>query len=233
LYFDYKDAGKLEPEEIVEKKAENENKSKSVNTAQTKGQKESRRSGQYDTTIMNLSLKNGVDPFLVKSIIQAESSFIPNLTSPRGAKGLMQIMPQTWKDMGGATGMELDPYENISVGTRYLRTLFNQLFYPQIVVAAYNGGITRICSIVVYGEIRIFSSTPEAMKVINDASAKLYKMYQQDSKKDMTEYTNKMYDETQKYLANVSSGYRKFTRKAGSQQSIVVASGYKHVSSLG
>src|SRR6266480_4837651 len=62
--------------------------------------------------------RNNVDPDLVNSLILVESGFDPNAVSRKGARGLMQLMPQTAARMGVQNAM--DPAANVEGGTRYL-----------------------------------------------------------------------------------------------------------------
>ncbi|MEI9975187.1 MAG: lytic transglycosylase domain-containing protein [Ignavibacteriota bacterium] len=82
--------------------------------------------------------KYGLPRPLVRSVMAAESGFRADAVSPKGAVGLMQLMPQTAQDMG------IDPYDpaqNVDAGVRYLRDLLNKydggLFHA---LAAYNAG---------------------------------------------------------------------------------------------
>ncbi len=76
---------------------------------------------------------------LVKAVIATESNYNPSAVSERGAIGLMQLMPQTAKEM--YVDDPFDPVQNIYGGTRYLRVLVNQFDGDLVkVVAAYNAG---------------------------------------------------------------------------------------------
>ena len=87
--------------------------------------------------------KYGVDPSLVKSVIKAESNFNPSAVSPKGAKGLMQLMPSTAADMG--VGNIFDPEQNIDGGVRYLRYLLDNFGGDvELSVAAYNCGQGKV-----------------------------------------------------------------------------------------
>ena len=91
---------------------------------------------------------NNLDPALVKAVIAVESSFEPNAVSPKGALGLMQIIPETGARYGvvgekkrSAERVLLDPAVNIRVGARYLRDLLTLFGHDlTLALAAYNAG---------------------------------------------------------------------------------------------
>jgi hypothetical protein len=97
----------------------------------------------YTEIINNKCQKYGVDPSLVKAIIKAESNFNPNAVSPKGARGLMQLMPETANDMQVCD--IFDPEQNIDGGVRYLKFLLDNFAGDvELSVAAYNCGQGRV-----------------------------------------------------------------------------------------
>lgn len=93
--------------------------------------------------IEGLAKKAGVPPALALSVAEAESNFNPSAISPKGARGVFQLMPDTAKEMGVANID--DPIENINGGLKYLSTL-NQKYGGDVskVLAAYNAGPGRV-----------------------------------------------------------------------------------------
>jgi soluble lytic murein transglycosylase-like protein len=89
--------------------------------------------------IQAAATEHGVDPFLIKAIIKAESNFNPTAISPKGAQGLMQLMPATARDLQVAD--PFDPQANITGGTKYLRSLLESFGWDiELSLAAYNAG---------------------------------------------------------------------------------------------
>jgi soluble lytic murein transglycosylase-like protein len=79
-----------------------------------------------------------VDSALLMAVIDVESGGNPQAVSPRGATGLMQLMPGTGARHGASD--LFDPRQNIAAGARYLKQLINQFGDLQLVLAAYNAG---------------------------------------------------------------------------------------------
>lgn len=91
----------------------------------------------YDPIIRRLSAEHGVDPTIVRAVIQVESAYQPKARSRKGAVGLMQVMPATGRQYGIRNLW--DPTSNIRAGVTHLRTLLDR--YPlALALAAYNAG---------------------------------------------------------------------------------------------
>ena len=107
---------------------------------------------QYEELIIRYSEEHDLDPFLVKGLIQAESSFRPQVVSPVGATGLMQIMPSTGEWLAERMGISFDesdllnPAYNIRMGTYYLRLLLDMFEHQDTALAAYNAGMGNVGS---------------------------------------------------------------------------------------
>jgi hypothetical protein len=112
----------------------------------------------YDALIDDTARTHAVDPRLVKSVMLVESAFNPAAVSRKGARGLMQLMPETARQHG--VGNSFDPAENIRGGTKHLAYLLG-VFGSDLprVLAAYNAGETavqRYGGIPPYDETRLY-----------------------------------------------------------------------------
>jgi hypothetical protein len=95
------------------------------------------------TLIHRVAHHYGHDPQLLNAIIHVESRFNPEAVSPKGAIGLMQVMPATARRMGvdDPARALLDPGTNLRAGARYLRLLWDMFAgQPELAIAAYNAG---------------------------------------------------------------------------------------------
>jgi soluble lytic murein transglycosylase-like protein len=89
--------------------------------------------------IDTIARRHGVDPLLVRAVIRVESNFDPRAVSPKGAAGLMQLMPETAMRYGVEN--RFDPTQNVDGGVRYLRDLMAMFDGNlSLALAAYNAG---------------------------------------------------------------------------------------------
>ena len=104
----------------------------------------------YGEQIFAAARRHGLDSLLVASLVEAESSFLPRVVSPRGAVGLMQVMPVTERDVLErnpqlARGLLTDPDYNLRVGTTYLSYLLERFDGDlKLALAAYHMGPTKV-----------------------------------------------------------------------------------------
>jgi soluble lytic murein transglycosylase-like protein len=93
----------------------------------------------YDKLINEVARRHHVDTALVKAVIRAESDFVPGAVSPKGALGLMQLMPATARLRG--VWRALEPRENVEGGVTHLRYLLDRYSGNlRLALAAYNAG---------------------------------------------------------------------------------------------
>jgi soluble lytic murein transglycosylase-like protein len=104
-----------------------------------KGRTTLARKAGYEQVVDEVSRTYGLESALLHAVISVESSYNPKAVSPKGAAGLMQLMPQTAKRYGVADAF--DPRQNLNGGARYLRDLL-RLFNnnTSLALAAYNAG---------------------------------------------------------------------------------------------
>ena len=93
--------------------------------------------------IDNISDQHHLDPDFISSVIHAESGFNQRAVSPKGAQGLMQLMPGTASKLGVSNAF--DPRANVEGGTRYLSELLQRYNFDVVkALAAYNAGPQRV-----------------------------------------------------------------------------------------
>jgi hypothetical protein len=125
------------------------------------------RSPELIALVDDIATEHGVDPFLARAVIQAESAFYAKARSRAGALGLMQLMPGTAERFGVVD--PFDPRQNITGGVKYLRWLMDT-FQGQLthVVAAYNAGenaVARYHGVPPYAETQAY--VPRVLDLYN------------------------------------------------------------------
>ncbi|TET80987.1 lytic transglycosylase domain-containing protein [candidate division TA06 bacterium] len=97
----------------------------------------------YDSLIDECAARHNLEPSLIKAVIEAESNYDPLAVSPKGAMGLMQLMPETAEMLG--VDSPFDPEQNIEGGSKYLSELL-EVFQGRLdlALAAYNAGPTVV-----------------------------------------------------------------------------------------
>jgi soluble lytic murein transglycosylase-like protein len=105
----------------------------------TRPAEESQERERFEPMIQEHSTRQALRPELVRAVIQVESGFDPRALSPKGAMGLMQLMPDTARVLG--VNNPWDPAQNIRGGTLYLRQLLDRYDgNEELALAAYNAG---------------------------------------------------------------------------------------------
>ncbi len=146
---------------------------------------------RYESEIRAAARRNGLNPALVAAIVNEESGFDPGTTSPRGAVGLMQVLPSTAQEIAHTSGgvdfvlRDLQkPGVNVLYGSYYLRRLLDHYDGSELeAIAAYNAGETNVDRWVAaaraagrpfdvraigYGETRDYVGEVERLRAIYD-----------------------------------------------------------------
>jgi soluble lytic murein transglycosylase len=110
--------------------------------------------GAYEELIRTAAERHGLDVALIKAVIKAESDFDPNAVSPKGASGLMQIMPANFGPL--RIDDPFDPAQCIMAGSRHLRDLWERFRNWRLALAAYNAGAMAVDQ---YGDIPPYPET--------------------------------------------------------------------------
>lgn len=125
--------------------------------------------GRYDDLVLEYASKQALRPELVRAVIQVESGFNPRARSPKGAMGLMQLMPATARELGVVDAY--DPEQNIRGGTRYLRQLLDRYDGDErLALAAYNAGAGAVDRY--GGVVPPYRETREYVRKVNSVAAR-------------------------------------------------------------
>ena len=112
----------------------------------------------FGPLIHSVARRHGLNPEVVAAMVRQESGFDPTARSPRGAQGLMQIMPATAERFGISQNELLDPESNLEAGVRYLSWLVDHFEGDlKLVLAAFNSGegtVERFDGVPPYRETR-------------------------------------------------------------------------------
>jgi soluble lytic murein transglycosylase-like protein len=124
------------------------------------------RSAAFDDYIEVHAASQGVSPDLVRAVIQVESAFNPEAVSPKGAMGLMQLMPATARELD--VDNPFHPEDNIRGGVAYLRQLLDRYDgNVELALAAYNAGPGSVAK---YGTVPPYRETQDYVKKVTGKS---------------------------------------------------------------
>lgn len=117
---------------------------------------------KFGLVIDTVAKEHDVDPQLVKAVIEQESQYNPNAVSSQGAMGLMQLTPETAREVGVKN--PFDPIGNIRGGTKYLSSLLNR-YHGNVILAlsAYNAGPNSVDK---YKGVPPFEETKKYVKAV-------------------------------------------------------------------
>jgi soluble lytic murein transglycosylase-like protein len=156
------------------------------------------RGRQYDDLISEHSKRNGVRSDLVRAVMQVESAFNPNAMSPKGAMGLMQLMPSTARQYGVRNAF--NPAENVRAGVAYLRGLLDRYSNnEELALAAYNAGPGAVDkhgqAVPPYRETRNYVAQINKMvgsnRHVEDRGNQIYKVTEIIDGREVVRYTDK------------------------------------------
>jgi len=152
------------------------------------------RSKTFEELIVEHANLNGVRPDLVRAVVQVESAYNPRATSPKGAMGLMQLMPATARLYGVRN--PYNPAENVRAGVAYLRSLLNRYGNnEELALAAYNAGPGAVDkygeTVPPYRETRNYvTKVNKIASVRQSAATKIYQVTKIVDGREVVVYTN-------------------------------------------
>ena len=124
---------------LLRKESNGRTWNKSITSLKARARHTYKRSPGLDNIVQQAAQTHKVDAALVHAVIHAESGFNPNAVSPKGASGLMQLMPATARRYGVQN--IFDPQQNVGAGVHYLKDLLKMFGNnPRLALAAYNAG---------------------------------------------------------------------------------------------
>ena len=123
---------------------------------------------RFEPLVQEHAARHSLRPALVRAVIQVESGFDPRATSPKGAMGLMQLMPVTARALGVRN--PYDPADNIRGGTTYLRQLLDRYDgNEELALAAYNAGSSAVERY--GGQVPPYQETQDYVRKVGSAEA--------------------------------------------------------------
>jgi soluble lytic murein transglycosylase-like protein len=151
------------------------------------------KSAPYEDLISEHAQREQVAVDLVRAVIQVESAFNPSAVSPKGAMGLMQLMPATAVELG--VNNPFDPDQNIRGGVTYLRRLLDRYNGRiDLALAAYNAGMGNVEK---YGDVPPFKETQNYVRRITGAAPPpppqhaIYKWFELKDGTPVVRYSNR------------------------------------------
>lgn len=131
---------------------------------------------RYQTQIESASDATKLDSALIAAVISVESGGKPDAVSPRGAQGLMQLMPKTADELGVASPFK--PADNILAGSRYLRSQFDRFGDIKLALAAYNAGPETVAR---FGTVPPYPETQQYVERVTALYARTKHLYSDES----------------------------------------------------
>jgi soluble lytic murein transglycosylase-like protein len=123
---------------------------------------------RFDPYIDQVARQTGLSPSLIKAVALVESGFDPQAVSPKGAQGLMQLMPGTAKQYGVRNAF--DPGENLLAGARHLRGLLDEFGGDlTLALAAYNAGAGAVRR---HGGVPAYPETRDYVRKVHEKLGK-------------------------------------------------------------
>jgi soluble lytic murein transglycosylase-like protein len=167
-----------------------------ASTIRTTSRASNDRAQMYDRLITEHARLNDVRPDLVRAVVQVESAFNPYALSPKGAQGLMQLMPATARQFGVQNAF--NPEENVRAGVAYLRQLLDRYENNEtLALAAYNAGPAAVDKydqqVPPYAETRNYVARISGIttRPIAARGNRIYKVTEIIDGRSVTRYTDK------------------------------------------